>query len=75
MGRGCHWNRFAARVLISAFACTVPTAAGIIRWDGEGADQLFVTALNWSGDMVPMPTDEGEAFQNVVAFLEGLKVI
>ena len=52
-----RFDRFAACALLAAFVCTTPAPAGIIRWDGEGADDRFVTALNWSGDMVPMPTD------------------
>lgn len=29
-----------------------------VRWDGEGQDQQWATALNWEGDQVPGPDDE-----------------
>ena len=53
-----RFDRFAACALLAACVCTTPAAAGTIRWDGEGADDLFVTLLNWSGDLVPLPIDD-----------------
>ncbi|MBP7557815.1 MAG: hypothetical protein KA821_16175, partial [Chitinophagaceae bacterium] len=32
--------------------------AAQLRWDGEGQDQQWATAINWVGDQVPGPEDE-----------------
>lgn len=32
--------------------------AATVTWDGEGPDENFSTASNWSGDVVPSPGDD-----------------
>jgi hypothetical protein len=44
--------------LLTPLAILVPQAsAAVVTWDGEGADNNFSTATNWSGDTVPVNGD------------------
>ncbi len=38
--------------------CGLKVGAAILTWDGGGGDDLWENPLNWSGDVVPGPTDE-----------------
>lgn len=37
---------------------TIAEVGGAVSWDGEGADGLWNTASNWSGDAVPTSADD-----------------
>ncbi len=44
--------------LLAALALPVPSQAATISWDGGGGDNLFSNPLNWSGDVLPAPSDD-----------------
>ncbi len=45
-------------VLSVAMLLTLSLQAAVVAWDDDGADSLWSTALNWSGDAVPTSGDD-----------------
>lgn len=45
-------------ITIALILVSFSTANAQISWDGGGGDNLWATAANWSGDVVPTATDE-----------------
>src|SRR5919112_1737724 len=40
---------------------------GQVRWDGEGGDGLWNTAVNWTGDIIPTAGDDVLLDHSIVA--------
>lgn len=48
---------FAVSLFILLSFSAIKASAATLTWDGEGADENFSTAANWSGDTVPVDGD------------------
>ena len=45
--------------LVALLLVIISTAHGALRtWDGEGADNFWMTGANWGGDVAPSPGDD-----------------
>ena len=51
------WNRIQKLFLLTTAICIGSEINGQPKWDGEGGDGLWNTALNWTGNTIPASND------------------